>query len=153
LLAVAKEATPEAQLAKVGAISSAKTAAKAKNQTAATNVVEANHLTGAVNRFAEFCRANSPASVAAGIMPGEFAEVRVCIAEIRGWLDQFLTAQGISRQRKVFRHGPDSVSPAKHEPVAAASDLWRDLDIPTFLDRRGKGPADASKPSTEVPAL
>jgi hypothetical protein len=58
LLAVAKWATPEAQLAKVGAISSAKTAAKAKNQTAATNVVEANHLTGAVNRFAEFCRAN-----------------------------------------------------------------------------------------------
>jgi ParB/Sulfiredoxin domain len=41
LLAVANEATPEAQVAKVRAISSAKTAAKAENQAAATNVVEA----------------------------------------------------------------------------------------------------------------
>jgi ParB family chromosome partitioning protein len=42
LLAVAKETTPEAQVAKVGAISSAKSAAKAKDQVATTNVVEAS---------------------------------------------------------------------------------------------------------------
>jgi ParB-like chromosome segregation protein Spo0J len=40
LLAVANEATPEAQVAKVGAISSAKTAAKAKNRAAATVAFE-----------------------------------------------------------------------------------------------------------------
>ncbi len=77
LLAVANEATPEAQVARVGAISSAKTAAKAKNRAAATVAFEPKplkksgdvadtHLTSAVNCFAEFCRANSPASVAAG---------------------------------------------------------------------------------------
>jgi hypothetical protein len=70
LLEVAKEATPEAQVAKIGAISSAKTAAKAKNPAAC---------------------ANSPASVA---VPGEFAEMRVRITEIREWLGQFLTALG-----------------------------------------------------------
>jgi hypothetical protein len=87
-----KETTPEAQVAKVGAISSAKSAAKAKDQVATTNVVEAHHLTGAVNRFAQFFRANSPASVAAGILPGEISEVRASIVVISEWLGQFVTA-------------------------------------------------------------
>jgi ParB-like nuclease domain len=158
LLAVAKEATPEAQVAKVGAISSAKTAAKAKNPAAANVAFEPKalkksddvadtHLNGAVNRFAEFCRANSPASVA---VQGEFAEMRVRIAEIREWLGQFLTALGDGEATDIAAKGPrglDVVPPAKQEPVAAASDLWRDLDIPTFLDRRGKAPAEKGLPN------
>jgi ParB-like chromosome segregation protein Spo0J len=99
-----RTALPEAQVAKVGAISSAKTAAKAKNPAASTVAVEPKALkksgdvadtplSGEVNRFAEFCRANSPASVA---VPGEFAEMRVRIAEIREWLGQYLTGLGRS---------------------------------------------------------
>jgi ParB-like chromosome segregation protein Spo0J len=158
LLAVAKEATPEAQVAKVGAISSAKTVAKAKDQVAATNVVEATHLVGAVNRFAEFCRANSPASVAAGILPGEVAEVRVSIAVIREWRGEFFAALGrveatdIAAKAAEGPRGPDVVPLVKHVPVAAARDPWRDLDIPPFLDRRKKAPPDVSKLSMEVPA-
>ena len=155
LLQVAKEATPEAQVAKVGAISSAETA-KAKNRAAATVAVEPKALkksgdvadtplSGEVNRFAEFCRANSPASVA---VPGEFAEMRVRIAEIREWLGQFLTALGRGEATDIVAkaaegpRGPDIVPPARHEPVAAASDLWRDLDMPPYLDRRGKATAE-----------
>jgi ParB-like chromosome segregation protein Spo0J len=102
LLAVAKEVGPEAQIAKVGAISSAKTAVKAKKLAASTVAVKpkalkkSGHvadapLSGEVNRFAEFCRANSAASVA---VPGEFAEMRVRIAEIKEWLGEYLTALG-----------------------------------------------------------
>jgi ParB-like chromosome segregation protein Spo0J len=146
LLAVAREATPEAQVAKVGAISSAKTAAKAKNLAFEPKALKKSGdvtdtpLSGEVNRFAEFCRANSPASVA---VPGEFAEMRVRIAEIREWLGQYLTALGrgeatdIAAKAAEGPRGPDIVPPAKHEPVAAPSDLWRDLDIPALLDRRG----------------
>jgi ParB-like nuclease domain len=135
LLAVAREATPEAQVAKVGAISSAKTAAKAKKSGDVTDTP----LSGEVNRFAEFCRANAPASVA---VPGEFAEMRVRIAEIREWLGQFLTALGrgeatdITAKAAEARCGLDVVPPAK--PVPVASDPWGDLDIPPYLDRRPK---------------
>jgi ParB-like chromosome segregation protein Spo0J len=135
LLAVAKEATPEAQIAKVGAISSAKTAAKAKNQTAATIVFEPKALkksgdvadtplSGEVNRFAEFCGANSPASVA---VSGDFAEMRVRIAEIKEWLGQYLTLLGrgeatdFAAKAAEGPRGPDVVPSAK--PVASASDL------------------------------
>jgi hypothetical protein len=41
------------------------------------------HLSGAVELFADFCRTSPATSVAADILPGEFAEVRVCIADIR----------------------------------------------------------------------
>jgi ParB-like chromosome segregation protein Spo0J len=141
LLAVAKEATPAAQVAKVRAISSAKTAPQAENQAAATNIVEATHQIGEVKRFAELCRPNSPESVAAGILPGEVAEVRVCIADIREWLSQLF--------RALVRI--ESPHVAKHEPLAAASDICP--DIPPFLDRRIMAPADASEPGVEGPAL
>jgi ParB-like chromosome segregation protein Spo0J len=160
LLAVAKEVTAEAQVAKVGAISSTKTAAKAKakDQVAATNVVEAAHLIDAVDRFADFCRTNSPASVTAGILQGEVAEVRVSIVVIREWLGQL--AAGLGRVEatdiapKAAEHAlsADIVPPAKHEPVAAASDRWRDLGIPTFL-RREQARSNATNPGNEVPAL
>jgi ParB-like chromosome segregation protein Spo0J len=160
LLAVAKEATPETQVAKVAAILSAKTAAKAKNQVAApTNVVEATHAMGAVNRFAEFCRANSPPTVAAGILKGEATEVRLCIADIREWLSEFVTALGgvettdITAKAAEAPRGPDIVPPAKHGLLPAAGDVWRDLDIPPHLDRRRKASADASEPGMEGPAL
>jgi hypothetical protein len=153
LLAVAKEATPAAQVAKVGAISSAKTAAKAKNLAFEPKALKKSGdvtdppLRDEVIRFAEFCRANWPASVA---VPGEFAEMRVRIAEIREWLGQFLTALGDGEATDIAAKGPggpDVVPPAKHEPLAAASDIWRDLDIPTFLDRRGKAPDKKGLPN------
>jgi ParB-like chromosome segregation protein Spo0J len=145
LLAVAKEATPEAQVAKIRAISSAKTAPKADNQPAASDVVEVSHHIGEVQRFADFCFANSPESVASGILPGEVAEVRVRTADIREWLRQFVTALSRSESPHV----------AKHERLFAASEIWRNpnLDIPSYLDRRGTAAADASKPRTEIPSL
>ena len=139
LLAVAKGATPEAQVAKVAAILSGKTAARAKSQEAARSVVDASHPIGTVNRFAEFCRANSPESVAAGILPGEIAEVRVCIADIREWISQFF--------RALVRIESPHVT--KRERLPTASD---DIDIPPCLDLRGTAPVDASKPGTEVPS-
>jgi hypothetical protein len=167
LLAVAKEATPEAQVAKIGAISVAKNAAKAKNQAAATGAFEPKelkkggdvadiHLTGAVNHFAEFCRAHSPALVVAGILPGEFSEVHVRITDIREWLGQFLIAldrvetTDIAAKAAEGPRGPDIVPPAKHEPLPAASDIWRDLDIPAVLDRRGKAPATENQNVSQI---
>ena len=141
LLAVAKEATPEAQVAKVRAISSAKTAPKVDNQPAASDVVEVIHRIGEVQNFADFCFANSPESVASGVLPGESAKVRTSIADIREWLRQFFGA--------LVRI--ESPHVAKHEPLAAASDICP--DIPPFLDRRRMAPADASEPGVEGPAL
>jgi ParB-like chromosome segregation protein Spo0J len=155
LLAVAKEATPEAQVAKIGAISSAKTAATAKGRVAATNVVEATNLIGVVNRFAEFCRAHSPAVVAA-IPPGEFAELHVRITQLREWIGQFLMAldrveaTDMAANAAEGPRGPDIVPPAKHEPLPAASDIWRDLDIPAVLDRRGKAPATETQNVSQI---
>jgi ParB-like chromosome segregation protein Spo0J len=128
LLAVAKEATPEAQVVKVRAISSAKTAPKAENQPAATNAVEATGPIGALDRFAEFCRANLPVNVAPSIPPGEAAKVRTSIAIINEWIGQFVAALGgieatdITAKAAETPRGPDVVPPAKHEPAAAASD-------------------------------
>jgi ParB-like chromosome segregation protein Spo0J len=167
LLDVAKEATPDAQVAKICAISSAKSRAKAKNKTVATVAFEPNelkksgdiadiHLAGAVNRFVEFCRANSPASVAAGILPGKFAEVRGCISDISDWLGRFVTAMGCveadGSAAKVTEspRGPDIVPPARCKPVAATSDLWRDLDFPAFLDRRRKAPAKENDNADQI---
>jgi ParB-like chromosome segregation protein Spo0J len=156
LLAVAKEVTPEAQIAKVRAISSAKTAPKAENQPAATNALEVTHLIGAVGRFAEFCRAHSPALVVAGILPGEFSEVHVCITDIREWLGQFVMAldrveaTDMAAKAAEGPRGPDIVRPAKHEPLPAASDIWRDLDIPAVLDRRGKAPATENQNVSQI---
>jgi hypothetical protein len=110
------------------------------------------HLSGSVKRFADFCRTSPATSVAADILPGEFAELRICITDIREWLGKFDTTLGRAEATKGPR-GSDLVPPAKHEPLPAAGDLWCDLDIPPSLDRRGKAPADASKPSVEVPSL
>jgi hypothetical protein len=57
----------------------------------------ATHLIGAVNRFAEFCRASSPASVVEGLLPDETAKVGNDIAVIDAWLGRFavlLAARG-----------------------------------------------------------
>lgn len=50
----------------------------------------ATHLIGAVKRFAEFCLANDPISVAAGVMPHETAELRGHVGTIDSWLDCFV---------------------------------------------------------------
>jgi hypothetical protein len=127
LLAVAKEATPDAQVAKVRAISSAKTAPKAENRPTPTNAVEATGPIGALNRFAEFCRANLPVYVAPGIPPGEAAKVRTSIAVVNEWLGQFVLALGgieatdITAKAAETPRGPDIVPPAKHERLLTAS--------------------------------
>jgi len=167
LLEVAKEATPEAQVAKIRAISLAKCRAKAKNKAAAAVAFESNELkksgdiadaqlAGAVNHFVEFCSANSPASVAAGILPGKCAEMRGCISDIREWLGRFVTAMGrfeadgIAAKVAESPRGPDIVSPARCKPVAAANDLWRDLELPSFLDRRRKAPAKEAENADQI---
>jgi hypothetical protein len=80
---------------------------------------------GAVKLFADFCRASSATSVATDILPGEFAEVRACIADIREWLSQFVTA--------LVRI--ESPHVAKHEPLAAAGDIWCYPEFPAILKR------------------
>ena len=169
LLDVAKEATPEAQVARICAISSAKSLAKTKNK-AATVAFEPNELkksgddadtrlAGAVNRFVEFCRANSPASVAAGILPGKFAEVRGCISDICDWLGRFVTAMdcveadGMAAKVAESPRRPGIVAPSRCQPVAAASDLWRDIDLPPFLDRRRKAPAEENENADQIEVI
>ena len=55
----------------------------------------------------------------------------------------------VHRQRGEIRQlqRTDVVLLAKHVPVAAARDPWRDLDIPPYLDRRGKAPAEMRLPN------
>ena len=158
LLAVAKEATPEAQVAKVRAISLAKTAPKAENQPAATKVVEATHSIGEVNRFAEFCRTNLPVYVAPGIPPDEVAAVHVSIAVITEWLDRFAVAMARVEGAKTANRcqesppgprGPFSVR--QPTPSTSTSPNYPDYpdypDMPECLKRGAEGRADASKPS------
>ena len=88
----------------------------------------ATNLVGKVTGFAEFCRANSPETVTAGIPPGEVAQVHISTAVIREWLGQLVAALGgieatnITAKAAETPRGPDIVPPAKHEPAAAASD-------------------------------
>jgi ParB-like chromosome segregation protein Spo0J len=142
LLAVAKEATPEAQVAKVRAISSAKTAPKAENQPATTNAVEATGPIGALNRFAEFCRANLPRSVASTILPVQVAEVRSNIAIIDKWLSEFgialdcVEATDITAKAAETKQTPDVAPPANHELLPAVRDQSSNQGIPPLFDRR-----------------
>jgi hypothetical protein len=114
-------------------------------------------LVSGVHTFAAFCSVNSATSVAVSIPPNEFAEIRGSAARIYEWLDRFAVAidrvDGAKAANRCQESplGSGNVPPAKHKPVAAASDLWRDLDIPPYLDRRKKAPADPSKPGMELP--
>jgi hypothetical protein len=112
-------------------------------------------LIGKVRSFAKFCDANPPASVAVDVLAGEVSEVCDSIAVIRDWLGRFqrqVEATPITTKAAEGPRGPDIVPPAKHEPVAAASDPWEHLGIPPWLARREKASAEAIKP-IEVPAL
>jgi ParB family chromosome partitioning protein len=103
LLAIAKEATSEAQTAKVAEIAATKAEAKrpAPPPPAVTALAEmgkqvravptegfkqATHLIGAVKRFAEFCEENEPERVAAGVLPVEILELRCGMLMIEAWL-------------------------------------------------------------------
>jgi hypothetical protein len=114
-------------------------------------------LVSGVHTFAAFCSVNSATSVAVSIPPNEVAEIRGSAARIYEWLDRFAVAidrvDGAKAANRCQESplGSGNVPPAKHKPVAAASDLWRDLDIPPYLDRRKKAPADPSKPGMELP--
>lgn len=51
---------------------------------------QATHLLGTVKRFAEFCRANEPETVANGVLVSEAAELRKTVSAIDSWLDRFV---------------------------------------------------------------
>jgi ParB-like chromosome segregation protein Spo0J len=91
LLAVAKESTSDAQVTKVRAISSAKTAPTINKQPGVTGAVKALPI-GELKRLAVFCSANLPRSVASAIKPVQMTEVRSSIEIIDTWLSEFLTA-------------------------------------------------------------
>jgi ParB-like chromosome segregation protein Spo0J len=101
LLAVAKESTPEAQVAKVVAIEKAKAGASkrkpvVRDEDGYTPKEAADRTWAAfilrAYDFAEFCRRNSPATVAACTPPSEVTAVRDDIAVIDAWLDRFATS-------------------------------------------------------------
>jgi hypothetical protein len=52
---------------------------------------KATHLIGGVKRFAEFCRGNAPATVAAGLLPYEIDALRDDVAVVDAWLGQLVT--------------------------------------------------------------
>lgn len=52
---------------------------------------KATHLIGTVTRFAEFCEANDPASVADGVTIIEYEELYMPVGIVLMWLDQFAT--------------------------------------------------------------
>lgn len=51
---------------------------------------QATQLLGTVRRFAEFCAANNPEFVAAGVLPSEAKHVRELVTQIDHWLDRFV---------------------------------------------------------------
>lgn len=51
---------------------------------------QATHLLGTVKRFAEFCRANEPETVANGVLVSEAVELRKTVSAIDTWLDRFV---------------------------------------------------------------
>lgn len=55
---------------------------------AVENFSKATALIGTVKRFAEFCRENNAADVAAGVTSTEIASLREHVATINDWLDQ-----------------------------------------------------------------
>jgi hypothetical protein len=103
-------------------------------------------LNGTVKSFAEFCDANPPTSVVAGILPAEVTEMSVSITVISKWLGRFQRQFEATKAAERPR-GPEIVPSAKHGPVAAESDRWADLDIPACLDRRRMRPQTSSKPA------
>jgi len=55
---------------------------------------QATHVIGTLNRFAEFCQANTPEQVAAGVLPPEAKELRQRVSVIDSWLDRFVINLG-----------------------------------------------------------
>jgi ParB family chromosome partitioning protein len=153
LLAVAKESTPDAQVARVRAISSAKDV-PSKSEPDTVTSVKADPI-GALKKLAEFCRATLPRSFEPGILPVQVAELRSSIAIIDKWLSRFaralddVGAADVAAKAAKTKQALDIAPPAKHEISLVRPDPWSDLDIPSFLDRRGL--ADASKSRTEAP--
>jgi ParB-like nuclease domain len=141
LLAVAKESTPDAQVAKVRAISSAKAAPTTINQPSAASTVKVQPI-GELKRLAEFCCANLPRSVASTIPPVQVAELRSSIGVIDEWLSKFVTAlDGIEAahvpaKAVETKRTADIVQPANRELLPAVRDQSSNQDIPPLFDRR-----------------
>jgi hypothetical protein len=92
---------------------------------------QATALIGAVTRFDEFCRTNSAASVAEGLLPEEIAKVRVSAARVYEWLNRLDMA--LDRAEAAPR-APEAEAASREKIVA---DDYPDL--PAFLDRRSPG--------------
>jgi ParB-like chromosome segregation protein Spo0J len=97
LLDIAKETTPQAQVAKVAEIAMAKAHAKVANrQGGYTSVVlkpgtdHAAKIIGRISLFAEFCRTISPATIASALPPSEVSAMQNDIAVIDQWLARFV---------------------------------------------------------------
>jgi hypothetical protein len=114
------------------------------------------HLSGAVKRFADFCRTNPAMSVAASMLPGEINEVRIGVAVVNEWLDRFAVAldrvEGTKTTIKRHESAPGNVAtPARPQtPVTSTNADFPDL--PPFLDRRSDARLDQTS-SREAPAL
>jgi hypothetical protein len=112
------------------------------------------HLSGGVRLFADFCRANPAMSVAADIPPGEFPDVSVWVADIRGWLGQFDTelsrvqAPDIAAKAAEGPGDPDIVPRKKRTDSRGTRPLARPSRIPAA----GKGPRRRAS-SKKVPEL
>ncbi|WP_028346057.1 DUF3102 domain-containing protein [Bradyrhizobium murdochi] len=97
---------------------------------------QATHLIGTVNRFAEFCRANSAATVASSVLPSEQLDITADIAVISAWLDRFAVA--------LDRAAPKWIAPH----AAKLSSEMMDFSRSALLNRLGRSkPGDPPKPS------
>jgi ParB-like chromosome segregation protein Spo0J len=117
------------------------------------------HLSGAVKRFADFCRTSPATSVAAGMPPGEINEVRISVTVVCEWLDRFAVALDRVKWTKTGNKcqesppGSSNVPSSARQPTPATITNANYPDLPPFLDRRGEVRADAGKPGMEGPAL
>src|SRR5437764_3178137 len=82
---------------------------------------------GMVKRFAEFCDANQPAWVVAGMLQAEVAEACVSVAMIMEWLGRFRRQVEATHKAAEGPQRPYIGMPAKHEQL--------DLDITDSLRR------------------
>jgi hypothetical protein len=98
------------------------------------------HLSGAVRLFADFCRANPAMSVAADIPPGEFADVSVWVAHIRGWLGQFATALGPVQAPDIAAKAAEGPGDPDIVPSKKRTDSRGTRPQPSHIPPAGKGP-------------
>jgi hypothetical protein len=101
----------------------------------------ATQAIGQIKSYAEFCRTNSPATVAAGLLPHEVEKVRNGIAVIDAWLARFVTL--LPDEPKSTHAAPaPTVEPSTEATTPPTVPEPKPIttgempDIPPFLDLR-----------------